>query len=328
MTQQTLPSAVHAARQERVRQAFFRGSDLHLGNPRYLNSVRTLLTELLTSDVGSGDLTVESLQLADRQATARILAKEAGVIAGVAELSWFLRQDELGVAIHKQDGESIAAGELILEIRGPRNKLLAHERTCLNCLQRLSGIATATRQFQNLVHRENRQTHVIGTRKTPWGLMDKRALHLGGGGTHRLGLWDAILVKNNHLALLADSEEEAVRIAVERAWRGRESAAFIEVEVRSQESALAAAQEFRSVQESCDGKECPCVLLLDNMAPQKIPAVMDELRGRDLLEHVLTEASGNISEANILEYADSGVDVISIGAVTHSVRALDICLRF
>jgi nicotinate-nucleotide pyrophosphorylase (carboxylating) len=327
MTQQTLQSATREARQDRVRQAFFRGSELHLGNPIYLNSVRTLLSELLASDVGSGDLTVAALELADRQTSARILAKEPGVVAGVTELSWFLTEDQLGVAIQKQDGESITAGELILEIQGPRNKLLGYERTGLNFLQRLSGIATATREFQHLVHRDNSETHVIGTRKTPWGLVDKRALHLGGGGTHRLGLWDAILVKNNHLALLADSEHQAVRIAVERAWRGRKSVAFIEVEVRSRESALAAAEEFRRVQESHEGEHCPCALLLDNMAPQKISAIIAELRDRNLLERVLTEASGNISEANISEYARCGVDVISIGALTHSVRALDICQR-
>jgi nicotinate-nucleotide pyrophosphorylase (carboxylating) len=162
-------------------------------------------------------------------------------------------------------------------------------------------------------------------------LLDKRAVHLGGGGTHRLGLWDAILVKNNHLALLANREEDAVRVAVERAWPARQSAAFIEVEVRSQAGAIAAAQAFRRVQESSqegpDGN-CPCLLLLDNMPPAQIASVIADLRTQNLLDHILTEASGNISESNLEEYAASGVDAISMGALTHSARALDLCESF
>jgi nicotinate-nucleotide pyrophosphorylase (carboxylating) len=179
------------------------------------------------------------------------------------------------------------------------------------------------------VHQHNSETHVVGTRKTPWGLLDKRAVHLGGGGTHRLGLWDAILVKNNHLALLANDEEDAVRIAVERAWPERKSAAFIEVEVRSEEAAVAAAQAFRRMQESSreESDDCPCLLLLDNMVPAKMSATIAQLRRQGLLDDVLTEASGNVSKNNIEEYATCGVDAISMGALTHSSRALDLCER-
>jgi nicotinate-nucleotide pyrophosphorylase (carboxylating) len=326
MTQQTTQTA-RAPRREQLRRAFFRGESLRLENPAYLNSVRTLLDELLSSDVGSGDITVAALKPSDQETTAKILAKERGVIAGVSELCWLLRRDGLKVAAHKQDGEAIESGDGILEIQGPRSKLLAYERTGLNLLQRLSGIASATRNLQELVHRRNPDAHVIGTRKTPWGLLDKRALHLGGGGTHRLGLWDAILIKNNHLALLASREAEAARMAIERAWPARDSAAFVEVEVRGRESALAAAEAFRRVRESDESGDCPCCLLLDNMPPAKISEVIGDLRARDLHDHVLTEASGNISEANIEEYAACGVDAISMGALTHSAHALDICQR-
>jgi nicotinate-nucleotide pyrophosphorylase (carboxylating) len=137
-------------------------------------------------------------------------------------------------------------------------------------------------------------------------------------------------VKNNHLALLANHEEEAVRIAVERAWAARKSAAFIEVEVRGEQAALAAAEEFRRMQESSQeepGGDCPCLLLLDNMPPAQIAATIAALRAQTLLDGVLMEASGNISESNIEEYATSGVDAISMGALTHSARALDLCER-
>jgi nicotinate-nucleotide pyrophosphorylase (carboxylating) len=328
MTQQAAQMAAYPPRQERLKRAFFRGNCLHLGNHEYLRSVRTLLNELLGSDVGLGDLTATVLQLSDQDASAKILAKESGVVAGVAEFCWLLMRDDLEVRVRKNDGETINAGDVVLEIDGRRGDLLAHERVGLNLLQRLSGIASATRRFQELLHRHNPEAHVVATRKTPWGLLDKRAVHLGGGGTHRLGLWDAILVKNNHLALLANREEDAVRIAVERAWPARKSAAFIEVEVRSEPGAMAAAQAFRCLQESSqEGQDCPCLLLLDNMPPARIAAVIADLRAQNLLDHILTEASGNISESNLEEYAASGVDAISMGALTHSARALDLCER-
>lgn len=330
MRPQTEETAASSPRQERLRRALFRGESLHLGNPEYLRSARTLLGELLGSDVGLGDLTAAALKLADEHTGAKILAKEAGVMAGVAEFGWLLMRDDLEVKVRKQDGEVIDAGDVVLEIEGRRGDLLAHERVGLNLLQRLSGIASATRRFQELLHRHNPEAHVVATRKTPWGLLDKRAVHLGGGGTHRLGLWDAILIKNNHLALLANREEEAARIAVERAWPARTSAAFIEAEVRSGQAALAAAQAFRRVQESSQrepGGDCPCLLLLDNMSPAEIGTIISDLRAQSLLDCVLTEASGNISENNIEEYATCGVDAISMGALTHSARALDLCER-
>jgi nicotinate-nucleotide pyrophosphorylase (carboxylating) len=329
MRQQAAQMAAYSLRQERLKRAFFRGDCLHLGNHEYLRSVRALLNELLGSDVGLGDLTATFLQLSDQHASAKILAKESGVVAGVAEFCWLLMRDDLEVRVRKNDGETINAGDVVIEIEGRRGDLLAHERVGLNLLQRLSGIASATRRFQELLHRHNPEAHVVATRKTPWGLLDKRAVHLGGGGTHRLGLWDAILVKNNHLALLANREEDAVRVAVERAWPARQSAAFIEVEVRSQPGAMAAAQAFRRVQESsqeADG-DCPCLLLLDNMAPARIAAIIADLRAQNLFNHILTEASGNISESNLEEYAASGVDAVSMGALTHSARALDLCER-
>jgi nicotinate-nucleotide pyrophosphorylase (carboxylating) len=327
MNQPTAPTA-YSPRKERLRRAFFRGDGLHLQNPEYLHFVRILLDKLLDSDVGSGDLTVAALQLTDGHASAKMLAKEAGVIAGVAEFTWLLNRGDAQVNARKQDGQEIEVGDVILEIEGRRSDLLGYERVGVNLLQRLSGIASATRRFQQLVHRQNPDADVVATRKTSWGLLDKRAVHLGGGGTHRLGLWDAILIKNNHLALLANREEEAARIAVERAWQFRKAAAFIEVEVRGEQAALAAAQEFRRARESSreePGSGCPCLLLLDNMPPAKISATIAALRLRGLLDHVLTEASGNISERNIEEYAASGVDAISMGALTHSPRALDLC---
>jgi nicotinate-nucleotide pyrophosphorylase (carboxylating) len=169
-------------------------------------------------------------------------------------------------------------------------------------------------------------TRIVGTRKTPWGLLDKRALHLAGVGTHRLGLGDAILIKNNHLALVAKSEEEAAPKAIEKGWPLRDKAAFIEVEMRGEAAARAAAEAFRRLQES-SGEEYPCVLMLDNMPPERIASIIKGLQRDRLWEAVLMEASGGISESNIGEYAGCGADVISVGALTHSARALDLSQR-
>jgi nicotinate-nucleotide pyrophosphorylase (carboxylating) len=289
---------------------------------------------LLSSDVGRGDLTADALGLTAERATARVIAKAPGVAAGIAEFSWLLNQGGLRVHARKRDGERVERGESLLEIEGPRRDLLAYERVGLNILQRMSGIATMTRSLQDRIHARNPAASVVGTRKTPWGLLDKRAIHLGGGGTHRLGLWDAILVKNNHLALLASSEDEAVCIAAQRAWSCRGAAAFLEIEVRSQESAVAAARTFRELRSAIrkevreasreEAPSCPCLLMLDNMVPEKVARVVDALRSESLLEHVLLEASGNISEGNLEAYADCGVDAISVGALTHSAQALDL----
>jgi nicotinate-nucleotide pyrophosphorylase (carboxylating) len=310
-------------REERVKQSFFRGKSLHLDNPDYRQAVRVLLDELLAEDTRPRDLTVAALEIGDRRARARIVAKQAGVAAGIEEYSWLLGRGGIVVSPLKQDGDPIVANEALLQIEGPRGVLLSYERVGLNLLQRMSGIATMTRRLQERVQQRNPEAFVVGTRKTPWGLLDKRALHLGGGGTHRLGLGDAILVKNNHLALLADREDEAVRLAVRRAWPFREAAVFIEVEVRSREGALAAAQSFRAMRGE-DSATYPCWLLLDNVPPEEIRRILEALRSERLLDHVLIEASGNISEANAEEYATCGVDAMSIGALTHSARALDL----
>jgi nicotinate-nucleotide pyrophosphorylase (carboxylating) len=190
----------------------------------------------------------------------------------------------------------------------------------------MSGIATMTRRMQERVVRRSTQVFLVATRKTPWGLLDKRAVHLGGGGTHRLSLSDAILIKNNHLALLGVREEDAVTPAIERAWKERQAAAFVEIEVRSAEAAVAAARAFRQVRRD-EAESCPCLLLLDNMSPEQVRGTVDVLQSEGLRDEVLVEVSGAINESSIDEYASCGADALSMGALTHSPRALDLSLR-
>jgi nicotinate-nucleotide pyrophosphorylase (carboxylating) len=310
----------------RVARAFFRGAKLTLENPEYERAVRQLLGPLLQQDLAGGDLTASALGLCGKRATATVLAREDGVIAGLAEVAMLYRDRGLVVQLETQDGTAIRAGETLLRAEGDQAALLAVERTGLNLLQRMSGIATAARRLQQRVSQAGSTARIVGTRKTPWGLLDKRALHVGGAGTHRLGLGDAILLKNNHLALVAISEEQAAPKAIEKAWALRQESAFIEIEVRGEAAARAAAQTFRRLQQ-IPAQEYPCVLMLDNMAPERIRGILERLGGEGVRDAILVEASGGISESNVGGYAACGADVISVGALTHSARALDLSQR-
>ena len=313
-------------REQRTEKALFRGASLTLDHPGYRDTVRALTEALLRDDLAPRDLTVAALGVSGGHSEAAILARDGGVVAGLAELAFLLQSHGVAASLEKRDGDAIRPGDLLLRAEGEEMQLLALERVGLNLIQRMSGIATAIRCLQERTKRQCPATRVVGTRKTPWGLLDKRALHLGNGGTHRLGLGDAIVVKNNHLALLAAREEEAAPIAIERAWAFRKDSAFIEVEVRGEAAARAAAETFRRLQENA-AEEYPCLLMLDNMTPDQTGAILDVLRRENLWDHVLIEASGGISESNVDAYAARGVDAISIGALTHSARALDICQR-
>ncbi len=313
-------------REHRTQKALFRGASLTLDHAEYRDTVRALTETLLRADLAPQDLTVAALGTSGGRAEAVILARAGGVVAGLAELAFLLQSNGVAATLEKRDGDAIRPDDLLLRAEGDEMQLLALERVGLNLMQRMSGIATAIRCLQERAKRQCPATRIVGTRKTPWGLLDKRALHLGNGGTHRLGLGDAIMMKNNHLALLAAREEEAAPIAIEKAWAFRKDSAFIEVEVRGEAAARAAAETFRRLQENA-AEEYPCLLMLDNMTPDQVGAILDTLRRENLWDHVLIEASGGISESNVEAYAARGVDAISVGALTHSARALDICQR-
>jgi nicotinate-nucleotide pyrophosphorylase (carboxylating) len=343
-----------SARQQWLEQALFRGAALSLQNQAYLAQSRTILGALYASDclpagayrraegraleagsqastvegVPPHDLTAAALELGATAAQAVIVSRDSGVAAGLEEAADFLQTHGIRVAREARDSQPIESGTPLMRLEGDRRSLLALERTALNLLQRMSGIATATERLQRLAWAAAPSVRVVATRKTPWGLLDKRAVHWGGGGTHRLGLGDAILIKNNHLALLGGKEEDACPIAVRRAWERRGEAAFIEVEVRSEPASLAAARAFRDLQDRRPAVyPYPSLILLDNMRPENIAAALEHLKQERLWEHVLLEASGAIGEENIAQYAASGVDAISVGALTHSVQALDISMR-
>jgi len=270
-------------------------------------SVRQLLQQALLEDIGPRDITTELLFDADAEIQAVLIAKAAGRIAGlpVAEETFRLLDDRVRLIPLVAEGSDVDAGVSLATIRGSARAVLSAERVALNLLQRMSGIATATRDVVRLT--APYRVQIADTRKTSPGLrlLDKYAVALGGGVNHRFGLYDAVLIKDTHIAA-AGSITEAVR----RIRRGIGHITKIQVEVETLE------QVKEALALDIDA------LLLDNMAPDTLRQAVALARGR-----VVTEASGGITPDNIREYAATGVDVISLGWLTHSVKALDISLK-
>jgi nicotinate-nucleotide pyrophosphorylase (carboxylating) len=270
--------------------------------------VEPVVRAALLEDLHHGsDLTTDAIVPADLRTTAEIRARETGVIAGLdAALLAFdvLAPGDTLAAIHVHDGGAVTPGSLVASLEGPARVLLTGERTMLNLLNRLSGIATATHKLVDLVR--GTKAHVVDTRKTTPGLraLEKYAVRCGGGGNHRFGLDDAVLIKDNHLAL-AGSIREAVRRV--RARSGH--MVKIEVEVDTLD------QLREALAEPIDA------VLLDNMTPQQLAEAVRVVDG-----NVLTEASGGIRPETIAAIAASGVDLISVGWLTHSAPALDLGL--
>lgn len=312
-------------RKELLTIGFKRIKDLELDNPEYLKWVTRFTMDVMEQDLGEqGDITTRLLfGFQTYPATALVKIKEDGVLAGVEEVTWFLQQEGIKVKQLIKDGERVSVGDTVLELRGSKRKLLETERTCLKVLQRMSGIASTTRKVIDEIVEAGLETMIVATRKTHWQLLDKKAVYLGGGGTHRLGLWEAILIKGNHLEELKREgyAENYIEEALNRVWNQRETVAFIEIEVETEEDACTAAEIFKRLQQQ--GEAIPCIVMLDNMSPEKIGRVIKKLKKRNVYDHVLLEASGGINQNNVLEYAKTGVDVVSLGSLTHSPKALD-----
>ena len=263
----------------------------------------------LAEDLGPlGDITA-ALVPADRRARAVLRTRGAGVVAGrLCALEAFAQVDPaVAVAWRAPDGTAVAAGTAVAELEGPLRSLLTAERTALNFLSHLSGVATATRAVVDAVQATGRDVRVLDTRKTTPGLraLEKAAVRAGGGANHRAGLSDAVLVKDNHLA------GTTVTDAVTRAramWPGR----TVEVECDRLDQALEAAAAGATV------------VMLDNMDPDEVARCVKEIRAAG--ETVLVEVSGGVTADSAAAFAAAGADLVSVGAITHSAPVLDIGL--
>lgn len=308
-------------REKLVEQAYQKGNELNLNNKNYLNWLENFFNLECKEDVGQGDITSQAVLTKNKHGKAVLNAKQAGVIAGIEEVGWFFKKHGLKVKIHIHDANKVKKGDTILEVYGKQRDILATERIGLNVLQRMSGIATETRNLVDLV--EAYKTRIAATRKTHLRYLDKKAVYLGGGLTHRFGLWDAVLIKDNHLeALKNEGVKNPVEKAITLASKHAHKAGFIEIETTNQEDALKATRKFKQLK-----LKKPCIIMLDNVKPRDIWYIIEKLKSENLYNHVLLEASGNITPENIRKYAKTGIDVISLGYLTHSAEILDMSLE-
>ncbi len=269
------------------------------------------LRSFLAEDLGYGDITTEALVKPGTLAAGYVVCNESAVIAGLAETLALLELVGCTGTLNVQDGTRVSEGTGLLEMNGSARSLLIIERTMLNLLSHMSGVATATAELVAIVKHAQGHAKVACTRKTLPGLryFEKKAVELGGGDPHRLRLDDAVLIKDNHLSL-SGSISDSVKTA-------RSTVSFtkkIEVEVTDPSQAVEAAEAGADI------------ILLDNMEPGEVRKTVSLLERKKLRPSILLEASGRINKQNIADYARTGVDVVSVGSITHSARSIDMSM--
>ncbi len=270
------------------------------------------LAQLLAEDIGLGDVTSACVVPSGCKTEADVVAKAEGIVAGVEETS--ILAESMGLKVNAKiiDGSTLSKGRIIMRLSGDAATILTLERTLLNLLSRMSGIATATHALVGKIRKAQLKTRVTATRKTAVGLLyfDKKAVVVGGGDSHRLHLDDMVLIKDNHIVIAGSLEE-----AMKRARRNASFSKKIEVEVTSSTDALLAAELGADI------------VMLDNFSPAKIKKAVALLEKNGFAGKVILEASGGITSENLLDYAAAGVDLLSLGELTHSVNSLDISLE-
>ena len=277
-----------------------------------LEEFREMVRAALKEDLGAGDATTDSTIPADAKAVANMVAREPLVVAGLdlARMAFCERGETLQIDCKVQDGAKLKKGEVLMSIRGNARAILEAERVALNFVQRLSGIATETRKYVDAV--KETKAKILDTRKTQpgWRKLDKYAVKCGGGQNHRFGLFDMVLIKDNHLAVLKRTSDDPVGVAIMSA-RAKYPNLKIEVEADTLE------QVALAVNAGAD------IILLDNMDFETLQRAVTMVSGK-----AKTEASGRVRMDTVGAIAATGVDFISVGSITHSARAVDIALDF
>ena len=269
--------------------------------------IKKELLRFISEDIQGGDIT--SVLLPKKKIKAKIISRQEGVLAGVKFAGDIFRLKGCSVKIIKKDGTKLKSNQIVLQISGNAVTVLSCERTALNLLSRMSGIATQTNFLVSKIRKINRKTKLYSTRKTAPGLrfFDKEAVAIGGGHKHRMSLNDMVMIKDNHL-LVTNSMEGIIKNA-------RKRHKHVEVEVENQRDAILAANSGATI------------VMLDNFSPVQIKKTITELQKKKLRNKVKLEASGGINSKNIAAYAKTGVDIISVGSITNSVRGLDLSLE-
>ncbi len=265
------------------------------------------LEVFLKEDIGKGDIT--SKLLPRKKISAIIISRQRGIVAGVSHAREIFNSRDCKVRILKNDGSKIEPNDKIMTVAGQAYSVLSCERTALNLLSRMSGIATQTNELVKIIKSINPKVDLYSTRKTAPGLriFDKEAVEIGGGRKHRMYLDQMVMIKDNHLAV-AESLQDIVRSAKKRYKK-------FEVEVENQDSAIEAA------------KEGAPIIMLDNMPPKEISCIIQVLKQLNLRKGIKIEASGGIDTSNVKSYAKTGIDMISIGRLTSSVSGIDFSLE-
>ena len=265
------------------------------------------LKRFLEEDIGKEDIT--SRLLKQKQIIAKIIARQETIVSGTNFAKQIFSLKKCKTKIIKKDGTRAKSNQIILEVRGDAASILSCERTALNLLSRMCGISTKTNQLNALIQKVNRKTKLFATRKTAPGLryFDKIAVEIGGGKKHRMTLHDMIMLKDNHLAV-----EKSIVGLVAKAKKTKRK---IEIEVENQKDAILVATLGVDV------------IMLDNFTPKEIKNTVKILNDLKLRKNIQIEASGRINEKNILQYADTGVDMISVGEITNSTQGIDLSLE-
>ncbi|WP_424355258.1 carboxylating nicotinate-nucleotide diphosphorylase [Methanobacterium sp. MBAC-LM] len=274
--------------------------------------MRNILKQMVYEDIGFEDITSNALIPEDLETKGIIIAKEEGIISGIDVVSDLFDEFKIKSSAKKHDGDSVKVNDIIMEIKGNAQTVLSLERTALNFLMRMSGIATLTFNTLQKIREVNENIILAGTRKTTPGLQifEKNAVKVGGGDTHRFRLDDSVLIKDNHIAIVGSIEE-----AVIMAKKNVSFTKKIEIEVESEKGAIDAAKAGADI------------VMLDNMNPGEIDEVISALESMNLRDNILIEVSGGINPENIVEYAKTNADIISTGYITHSARSLDLSLE-
>jgi len=276
-------------------------AQLSMKHSAYRKFVGELLEVLYKADIGSGDITTALIQNSAKKVEAKITAKENGILAGVEEAVWFLTKHGVKVKTFAKNGERVEKGKVILQLTGSAKNILTTERVVLNLLQRMSGIATASHHIAKKVGVRK----FSATRKTPWGLLDSKAVVVGGGLSHRLNLSDMILVKENHIRV------------DKHCWQKIKTGKPFEIEADSEKMAIKIAEFF--------GKQKNLILMLDNFSPKQLKKLIPKLR--KINPQITIEGSGGITPKTANKFLAAGVDYVSMGYLTHSAKALDLSLK-
>ena len=270
-----------------------------------------IIRYMLREDEGFGDITSNSLIPENKIFYAKLISKDDGILAGIEIIKEMFMEYGIKILSSKNDGDEISKGDVLLEVEGNARKILLLERTALNLLMRMSGVATVTNRIVTKVNAVNPKIRVAGARKTAPALQkfDKLAIAIGGGDPHRSALDDMVLIKDNHIAVVGSVKE-----ALELAKCNVSFSKKIEIEVESVEDAVIACENGADI------------VMFDNMSPEEAKITLDALEEKDLRKDVLIEISGGITEENILDYAPLDVDIISLGSITHQASSLNFSL--